>query len=99
VDFGLILSGEKVLDHTPTVSALLAMEPEAIGGEMEGAGLYVAATQRQLRWGLIKAICDWADGQKGVDKKARQAQAARNAAAFALHVLAGGGFAPEAWQG
>ena len=67
---------------------------------MEGAGLYAIAAQRGVAWGVIKAICDWADGDKGKDdEERRQAQAARNAAAFALHMLAGGGFAPEPWQG
>jgi nucleoside phosphorylase len=100
VRFGLVLSGEKLLDHAPTVASLLAQEPEAIGGEMEGAGLYVAAAQRGVAWGLVKAVCDWADGRKGEgDEEERQERAARNAAAFAAHVLAAGGFAPEAWQG
>jgi len=96
VRFGLMLSGEKLINHAPTAASLLDLEPEAIGGEMEGAGLYVAATERKVDWGLIKAIGDWADGHKYEDKKERQALAARNAAAFALHVLATDGFAPEA---
>lgn len=96
VRFGLVLSGEKLLDHAPAVAELRAHAPEAIGGEMEGAGLYVAATHHTIDWVLIKAICDWADGHKGEDKTARQALAARNAASFALHVVARGGFAPEA---
>jgi nucleoside phosphorylase len=99
VKFGLILSGEKLVDHAPTVAKLRAQEREAIGGEMEGSGLYVAATQHKIDWILIKAICDWADGHKAEDKEARQALAARNAAAFVLHVLARGGFAPEARVG
>ncbi|GAB4193635.1 MAG: hypothetical protein OHK0022_08730 [Roseiflexaceae bacterium] len=99
VHFGLVLSGEKLLDHMPAVEELQAHEPGAIGGEMEGAGLYAAARYHKVDWVLIKAICDWADGHKGVDKEARQVLAAKNAAAFTLHVLARGGFAPEAWQG
>ena len=99
VRFGLVLSGEKLLDHAPTVAELRAREPEAVGGEMEGVGLYVAAVQHKLDWILIKAICDWADGRKAEDKEARQELAARNAAAFTLHVLARGGFAPEARAG
>ena len=100
VQFGLILSGEKLLDHAPTVAALLEREPEAIGGEMEGAGLYAVAAQRGVAWGVIKAVCDWADGRKGEDGETeRQKTAARHAAVFALYVLAQGGFAPETWQG
>ncbi|GAB4211423.1 MAG: hypothetical protein OHK0022_45940 [Roseiflexaceae bacterium] len=93
VRFGLLLSGDKLVDHGGLVRQLLAFEPEAIGGEMEGAGLYVAAQQHKVDWILIKAICDWADGHKGDAKQQRQEQAARNAALFALHVLAQGGLA------
>jgi hypothetical protein len=38
-------------------------------------------------WILVKAICDWADGQKEHDRPARQKLAAKNAARFVLHVL------------
>jgi nucleoside phosphorylase len=93
VRFGLVLSGEKLLDHRASVEQLLAREPEAIGGEMEGAGLYVAATQHRVDWILVKAICDWADGHKSDVKAARQTLAARNAASFVLSTLARGGFA------
>ncbi len=99
VQFGLVLSGEKLIDHAPAVATLLAREPEAVGGEMEGAGLYVAAGQHKIDWLLIKAICDWADGNKDQDKAQNQALAASNAATFALHMLAQGGFAPEVWKG
>jgi hypothetical protein len=54
---------------------------------MEGAGLYAAARDAKVDWILVKAICDWADGNKGADKDARQATAARNAAQFVLHTL------------
>ncbi|HEU4325024.1 MAG TPA: hypothetical protein VFS21_17925 [Roseiflexaceae bacterium] len=97
VQFGLMLSGEKLIDHAPAVAALLAREPEAVGGEMEGAGLYVAASQHKIDWLLIKAICDWADGNKDQDKAQNQALAAKNAAGFVLHMLAQGGFAPDIW--
>jgi nucleoside phosphorylase len=42
VHFGLVLSGDKLIDDYEFVRELLSHEPEAIGGEMEGAGLYVA---------------------------------------------------------
>jgi nucleoside phosphorylase len=41
VNFGLVLSGDKLIDDDAFVRELLSHEPEAIGGEMEGAGLYV----------------------------------------------------------
>jgi nucleoside phosphorylase/tetratricopeptide (TPR) repeat protein len=83
---GLILSGEHLVDNVDHRSELLALEEEAIGGEMEGAGLYVAC-HNKVDWVLVKAICDWADGKKKVRRKVRQKKAANNAAAFVLHAL------------
>lgn len=88
VHFGVILSGEKLVNDATFRQRLLDLEPEAIGGEMEGAGLYVAASDAKVDWILVKAICDWADGNKSDEY---QQIAARNAAAFTLHVLKQGG--------
>jgi WD40 repeat protein/nucleoside phosphorylase len=87
VRFGTVLTGEKLVDNLDFRAELRAFEPEAIGGEMEGAGLYVACYEPNVHWILVKAICDFADGQKGKDKDERQALAAKNAADFALHAL------------
>lgn len=84
---GLVLSGEHLVDNIDYRDDLLALEEEAIGGEMEGAGLYVACQTGSVDWVLVKAICDWADGKKEVDREARQKTAAHNAAAFVLHAL------------
>jgi nucleoside phosphorylase len=64
VFFGTILSGEKLIDNMAFRDQLLELEPEAIGGEMEGTGLYTAAHRAKVDWILVKAICDWADGNK-----------------------------------
>ena len=85
--FGLVLSGEKLVDNLAFREELRALEPEALGGEMEGAGLYAACQDAKVDWILVKAICDWADGQKENDRPARQKLAADNAARFVLHVL------------
>lgn len=87
VRFGLLLSGEKLVDSTALRRRLLQLAPEVIGGEMEGAGLYVACADTKVDWIVVKAICDFADGNKAVDKDARQAIAARNAAAFVAHAV------------
>ena len=87
VNFGLILTGEKLIDNLDYRDALRKLESEAIGGEMEGAGLYVSCQDAKVDWILVKAICDWADGNKHQDKKNRQKLAAENAAAFVLHAL------------
>jgi len=59
VDFGLIVSGEKLVNSKEFVEELLGHEPEAIGGEMEGTGLMAVCQNVQKHWILIKAICDW----------------------------------------
>nr|BBH94275.1 hypothetical protein KTA_24740 [Thermogemmatispora argillosa] len=94
VQFGLLLSGEKMINDKEYRDQLQALEPEAIGGEMEGAGLCAAAQHYKVDWILVKAIADWADGFKHVNKERRQRKAASNAARFTLHVLAQGGLAP-----
>ncbi len=91
VHFGLILSGEKLIDDAEFLAELAAQEPEAIGGEMEGAGLYAACADARIDWILVKAICDWADGTKS---DGAQPQAAQNAAQFVLHTLDQGLGAP-----
>jgi nucleoside phosphorylase len=85
--FGLVLSGEKLVDNLAFREELRALEPEALGGEMEATGLYAACQDARVDWILVKAICDWADGQKEHDRAARQKLAADNAARFILHVL------------
>jgi nucleoside phosphorylase len=87
VRFGTVLTGDKLIDNIDHRDQLLSIESEAIGGEMEGAGLYVACQDKKVDWILVKGICDWADGNKGQDKESRQLIAAQNAAAFVLHAL------------
>jgi WD40 repeat protein/nucleoside phosphorylase len=92
VEFGLILSGDKLVNNQSFRDQLRKLAPEAIGGEMEGTGLYSSAQRRKVDWIIVKAISDWADGNKGQDKIARQQLAAENAARFIVHVLKQGGF-------
>ncbi len=87
VHFGLVLSGEKLVDNKEFRDQLRALFPEALGGEMEGTGLYAVAQRYKKDWILVKAVCDWADGNKGANKQANQTQAATNAARFVLHVI------------
>jgi nucleoside phosphorylase/DNA-binding winged helix-turn-helix (wHTH) protein len=86
--FGLVMSGEKLVNDPGFRTWLREVEPEAIGGEMEVAGLYAAAGDARVDWIMVKAICDWGDGHKNGDA---QEQAAKNAAQFVLHVLEQGG--------
>jgi nucleoside phosphorylase len=84
---GLILSGERLIDDKDYRDQLVALQVEAVGGEMEGAGLYVASADHKVDWIVIKAICDWADVNKNVNKKHRQKKAAKNAAEFLVESL------------
>jgi nucleoside phosphorylase len=90
--FGVILSGSKLVDDEDFRDQLLLAAPDAVGGEMEGMGLYEAASNKHVEWLLVKAISDWADGQKHVNKKEYQQLAAGNAARFTLKVIELGDF-------
>jgi nucleoside phosphorylase len=84
---GVILSGDKLVDNLDYRNQLVGFEPEAVGGEMEGAGVYVASQDHKVDWIVIKAICDWGDGHKATNKKGRQRKAAQSAVEFLLHTL------------
>ncbi len=85
--FGLILSGEKLVDNAKLKAKMLKEEPTALGGEMEGAGLFAACDQKVNDWILVKAICDYADGNKKKDKNKFQDQAIRAAVSLCEHVF------------
>ena len=87
VRFGVVISGEKLVDNIDYRDELKKFASEAIGGEMEGAGVYVASQDKKVDWILVKGISDWADGHKAADKESRQQLAAYNAASFVLHAL------------
>lgn len=87
VEIGLMLSGEKLIDNEKYKKDLVSQAPEAVGGEMEGAGLYVACQNNHVDWVIIKAICDWANGNKSENKDENQKKAANNAASFLLRAL------------
>jgi len=87
VHVGLILSGEKLINHTQFKQELLDDYPEAIGGEMEAAGAYVAAEYNKKDWIVVKGVCDFADGDKDRDKEKNQKTAAENAARLVHNML------------
>jgi nucleoside phosphorylase len=87
VHFGTVLTGSSLVDNIDYRDQLNELEPEALGGEMEGAGLYVACHDQHVDWILVKAVCDYADGNKALDKKNRQATAAASAASLVRHTL------------
>jgi nucleoside phosphorylase len=89
---GVVLSGKKLVDNVNYRDQLLSACPDCIGGEMEGYGLYAAASRLKVDWIIVKAICDWADGKKNTAKAQRRRLAARNAALAVLRTLERGGF-------
>ncbi|MDO9068720.1 MAG: NACHT domain-containing protein [Deltaproteobacteria bacterium] len=86
--FGGLLSGEKLVDNRDYRDSLLklANQGDIIGGEMEAAGLFTALDDTGTGWVVVKAICDFADGNKNEDKEKNQQLAATNAASV-VHAL------------
>ncbi len=89
---GLILSGSKLVDNEQFRDQLRKAAPNAVGGEMEGMGLYEAASNKHVEWLLVKAISDWGDGKKHVNKKEYQHLATKNVARFTIKVIELGDF-------
>jgi nucleoside phosphorylase len=81
---GPVLTGEKLVDNLEFKDKLLAAYPSALGGEMEGAGLWAAAERHRKEWIVVKAVCDWGDGHKN---DAYQELAAASAASLCHHVF------------
>jgi len=88
VHIGTVLTSNVVVASASVVLALRRNFPDAIAGEMEGIAVYNATTRgTKPDWIVVKGISDW-----GYDKTDRhQPVAARNAADFVVHVVAGGG--------
>ena len=84
---GPILSGEKLIDDKKFRDDLLSYFPNAIGGEMEATGIYVAAEEKKIPWIVIKGICDFADGNKSDNKQLFQRLAIKAAANFTKRLL------------
>ena len=61
---GLLLSGERLVDNKQYKQQLFDQYPSAVGGEMEGAGVYAVCATNNIPWILVKSICDWGDGNK-----------------------------------
>lgn len=85
---GRILSGSKLVDDKEFKQHLLKHFPEAIGGEMEGAGIYAASFHESFdQWILVKGICDWAEKKESEDKKKNQRIAAEAAVSLCCNVM------------
>lgn len=64
---GPLLSGEKLIDDLEFKTDLFLEYPEAIGGEMEAAGVAGASDQIQTQtpWIVVKAVSDWGGRNEG----------------------------------
>jgi nucleoside phosphorylase/HEAT repeat protein len=93
-EIGPILSGEKLIDDPRFKAHLFEHFTQAIGGEMEGAGVYAASDYFDAEWIIVKAISDWADGNKA-KKDENQPLAAAAAVSLVHHVLSEPDALPE----
>lgn len=91
VRFGLVLSGQKLVDNLDYRESLKRLFTESIGGEMEGSGVYVSAHEKKIDWIVVKAICDWGHNKNDAEKDAWQRLAAKNAARVLKAALDAGG--------
>lgn len=83
VHFGPLLSSNVLVNSEALRQNLIDTEPDAIGGEMEGAGVFAAADREKIDWIVIKAVSD-----RGMQKTdAAHDLAARNAAQFVVHMV------------
>ncbi|WP_166664479.1 5'-methylthioadenosine/S-adenosylhomocysteine nucleosidase [Actinophytocola oryzae] len=83
VDYGEILSWNKLVNSEQVVTKLRKRYQRAVACEMEGAGFHASARHAGVPWILVKAISDF-----GVDKTdEHQAEAACNAARFVIHMV------------
>lgn len=76
---GDYISGEQLVDNEEVRNKLRSESPEAKAGEMEGNGLVASCEPAHKPWILVKAICDFADGNKGKEKELKQWIAAASA--------------------
>ena len=83
---GILLSGEELIDNRAYRDELVSTFPLAKGGDMEGVGIH-SACNGNCEWILIKGICDFADGNKSIDKKKRQEIAMCSAVSLCLELF------------
>ncbi|CAB3984236.1 5 -methylthioadenosine S-adenosylhomocysteine nucleosidase [Paramuricea clavata] len=60
----VMLSGSDSVDSLDIRQKLAKHFPDALGLEMEGAGLLAAAYDIGMEWAVVKAVSDFADGSK-----------------------------------
>lgn len=85
---GRLLSGSKLVDDKEFKKHLFELFPEAIGGEMEGSGVYAASFHESFNeWILVKGICDWAENKESEDKDKNQRTAVEAAVSLCYQIF------------
>lgn len=84
---GLMISGEKLINDPVFKAAAIADASTAIGGEMEGVGIYNACDNDDIECILVKGVCDYADGNKDKDKDPNQLLAIQSAVSLCEQVF------------
>lgn len=87
IEVAPLLSGEKLIDDKDERNKLRDHFKESRGGEMEGIGLASACNDASKPWILVKAICDFGDGNKAERKHEKQDNAALSACLALKSVL------------
>lgn len=88
IDICSMLSGEKLVDNLEERNILKEAFSTCRGGEMEGIGVAAACEEHNKPWILLKAICDFADGNKKEEKEKKQRDAAEAAILACKNALA-----------
>ncbi len=83
VRFGIIASGEKLVDSAKFVENIKALKSDIVGGEMEGSGIAAVCQREKANWIMIKSICDWGHNKN----KEFQAESAKRAASYCIRVI------------
>lgn len=82
-----MLSGEELVDNKRYRDALVKEFRNVKGGEMEGAGVYAACNDK-VPCVLAKSICDFADGEKEINKNKNQQLAIETSLSACLELFA-----------
>lgn len=86
ISFGLLLTGNLLVNSRQVVSELKKNFPEALNGDMEAGGIYSACHDKGIKWIAVKSISDW-----GYDKTDEHQNLARkNLYNFLFYVLENG---------
>ena len=80
---GGIFSGEKLIDRRNFRDDIARLDPKAIGGEMEAAGLTQSCQICNVSFSMIKGISDFATGKND----GKQTVAAQNACVFLFEAI------------